>query len=254
MQNSILAKYRDVLEYLKVKKTATVAELTSIFFLSESTMRRILSTMEDENLVVRFHGGAAINNSEPVNISSRKVQQLREKAAIGNEAASMVEEGMTIIMLGGTTVHAMCPYLKGKQITVITTSIPVINDLLQEERMKLIQLGGLVNPPELETRGSLTAAGLEKLHADILFIGATNIHPTRGLMTDDSEAVVAYRACLAIADKSVVLADSTKFRSGGVSVVAGLMELSLVITDAALPQDIANDLAANGLQHRMVDA
>lgn len=254
MQNTVLAKYRDVLDYIRVKKSATVTELTSIFFLSSSTVRRILSTMEEESLVVRYHGGAAINNSEQVNIGSRKVHELREKAAIGREAASMVEDGMTIILLGGTTVHAICHYLKGRQITVITTSIPVINDLLQEERMKLILLGGVVNPPELEVRGSLTTTGLEKLHADILFIGATNIHPMRGLMTDDPEAVVAYRACMAIADKSVLLADSTKFKAGGVAVVAGMKELSLVITDAGLPSEIENILAGNGLQLRLVNA
>jgi DeoR/GlpR family transcriptional regulator of sugar metabolism len=236
MKSSGLAKYRDVLEYLRSKKSASIAELTSVFFLSASTVRRILTMMEEENLVVRYHGGAAVKGDGPVDIGSRNVNELREKSIIAKEAASMVKDGMTVILLGGTTVHAMCPYLKGRQITVITTSFPVVMDLLGEERMKIIMLGGVVNTPELEVRGSLLLSGLEKLQADILFLGATSIHPVRGIMTDDPEALSTYRGCIGVAEKSVVLADSTKFRTGGGSVVGLLSEVSCIITDSALPK------------------
>jgi DeoR/GlpR family transcriptional regulator of sugar metabolism len=244
MGNKVSAKYRDVLEYIRMKKTASVVELTSVFFLSASTVRRILTSMEEENLVVRYHGGVAIKSDEPVDISGRNIKELREKSLIAREAASMVKDGMTIILLGGTTVHAMCPYLKGRQITVITTSFPVVMDLMCEDRMKLIMLGGVVNAPELEVRGSLLISGLEKLQADILFLGATSIHPVRGIMTDDPEALNTYRYCIGVAEKSVVLADSTKFRLGGGSVVGLLSEVSCIITDSALPRHIIDSMGS----------
>ena len=39
MQSSLTSKYRDILEYIGRKRSATVAELTSVFFLSESTVK-----------------------------------------------------------------------------------------------------------------------------------------------------------------------------------------------------------------------
>lgn len=235
MQSGLTSKYRDILEYINRKRSASVAELTSVFFLSESTVRRLLTEMEQSGKIVRYHGGAVIAGDQTLDkIDAREVQNIREKAAIGREAAAQVQDGMTLMMLGGTTVLAICPYIKGRNVTIITTSIPVVNELLFEDRMKLILLGGTVNPMELEIRGSMTAAGLERLRADVLFIGATNIHPVHGLMTDDPEAVATYRASLAASDKKILLADSSKFRTGGVTVVAGLQELDAIITDEGL--------------------
>lgn len=249
MQTRMTSKYRDVLEYIGRKRSATVAEIASVYFLSESTVRRLLAEMEQSGLIHRFHGGAVIAGElqDGRMISMREVQKIQEKTAIAREAASLVKDGMTLLMLGGTTVMAMCPYLRGKSITVITTSIPVVNDLLLEENMKLILLGGLVNPLELEVRGSMTAEGLVRLRADILFIGATNIHPVHGLMTDDPEAVAAYRSCMAASDKKILLADSTKFKTGGVTVVAGLGELDAIITDEGLSAESEAMLAGKGV-------
>jgi DeoR/GlpR family transcriptional regulator of sugar metabolism len=258
MQASLTSKYREILQYIGRKKSATVAELTSMFFLSESTVRRLLAEMERNELIVRYHGGAVIAG-EPVfdkRIGIREVQDIREKAAIGREAASLVQDGMTLLMLGGTTVLAVCPYIRNKSVTIITSSLPVVNELLNEPGMKLILLGGALNPGELEVRGSMTALGMDRLRADLLFMGATNIHPVHGVMTDDIEAVATYRACLAASDKKVLLADSTKFRSGGITVVAGLNELDTVITDEKLSVEAKNmiqekgiDLTVAGLEH-----
>lgn len=239
MQTGLTIKYREILDYIIAKKSASVSELSSVFFLSESTVRRILAEMERKKLVERFHGGAIAPGAaqKAQKLESRRTQRIREKAAIAREAAELVSDGMTLMLLGGTTVSSICPYIKGKSITVITSSIPVINCLLPEERMKLILLGGIVNPPELEVRGTMAAAGLERLRADMLFIGATCVHPMHGLMTDDPEAVATYRACLLKSDKKILLADSTKFKAGGVTVVAALSELDGVITDEGLPEE-----------------
>ncbi|HHY82259.1 MAG TPA: DeoR/GlpR transcriptional regulator [Clostridiales bacterium] len=233
MNKSASLKYREVLEYILVNQKATVQELSSIFFLSESTVRRVLSELEKENFIERFHGGAVVKGADIKSeaLNKRKNYMTRQKAAIALKAVSFIKDGMTVIMLGGTTVHAMCQYLKGRHLTVITTSIPVANDLMLEPNMKIILLGGIINPQEYEVRGAMTKASLERLRADLVFVGATNIHEQHGLMTDDPDAVDTYRACLESADRKLLLADSTKFRPGGAAVVARLDELDDIITD-----------------------
>ncbi len=255
MSQNILAKYRDVVEYITARKRVTVSELSTVFFLSESTVRRILRQLEKVNYVERFHGGAVLKDIDfsEQNIVNRKDQMSREKVAIALKAASLIEEGMTIILLGGSTVHAMCPYLQGKQLTVITSSIPVVNDLMNEENIKVILLGGIVNPSELEVRGGLTIAGLERLRADQVFVGATNIHEAHGLMTNDPEAVATYRACMAAADRVFVLADSTKFKPGGAAIVASFDELDDIITDDSIQKQMLTSLQDKGVRVHLVE-
>ena len=172
----------------------------------------------------------------------------REKAAIALEAASSIEEGMTAVLLGGSTVHAMCPYLRGRHLTVITSSIPVVNDLMYEENIKVILLGGVVNPTEIEVRGALMVAGFERLRADQVFVGATNVHETHGLMTDDPDSVATYRTCMSIADRIFVLADSTKFKPGGAAVVASFDELNDIVTDDSIQKEALYNLQAKGVR------
>ena len=231
-------KYKELLEYLQCHGHAKVSELTRVLFLSESTVRRALSALEAEGKVHRFHGGAASTDpGKQAFVKEREVSRSEEKDAIGRLAASFVEEGMTLLLMGGTTVHAMCPYLKGKRLTVITSSLPVVNDLAWEEHMTLILLGGVLNPPEMEVRGGLMQLALGRLRADLMFTGVTGLHPIHGLMTDDPNGVETYTTCMNVSDQVYVLADHTKCEHyGGTTVLCELKDISCLITDDHMPE------------------
>jgi len=229
-------KYKELLEYLQHHGNAKVSELTRALFLSESTVRRALSALEAQGKLHRFHGGAAsADPGKQAFVRQRKVSRSEEKDAIGRLAASFVEEGMTLLMMGGTTVHAICPYLKGKRLTVITSSLPVVNDLVWEEKMTLILLGGVLNPPEMEVRGGLMQLALERLRADLMFTGVTGLHPIHGLMTDDPNGVETYTSCMNVSDQVFVLADHTKCEHyWGTTVLCELKDISCLITDGSM--------------------
>ena len=240
MSGEAQIKYRELLEYLRQRGNARVSELSEALFLSESTVRRALCALEAQGKLHRFHGGASL--SDPVAqafIQQRRVSRWQEKNAIGSLAASFVKEGMTLLLMGGTTVHAICPYLKGKRLTVITSSLPVVNDLAWEEHIKVILLGGVLNPPEMEVRGGLTQLTLERLRADLMFTGTTGLHPIHGLMTDDPSGVEAYTTCMRLSDQVFVLADHTKCEEyWGTAVVCGLEEIACLITDDGMPESV----------------
>jgi len=238
MRGDMSIKYRELIEYLNRQGEAKVSELSQTLFLSESTIRRALAELEAQGLVKRYHGGAAL--VDPVaqsSIRQRQISYLSEKRAIGKLASTFVQEGMTLLLVGGTTVQAMCPYLKGKRLTVITSSLPVMNALAWEEQMQVILLGGVLNPTEMEVRGGLTHLTLERLRADLMFTGTTGLHPIHGLMTDDPNGVETYRTCMRISDEVFVLADHTKCEHyGGTTVVCGLDEVMHLITDSGLSE------------------
>ncbi len=233
MTDDASIKYKELLDYLRHHGSAKVAELTRALFLSESTVRRALAALEAQGKLHRFHGGAvsADPNAQSF-IRQRGVSRSEEKDAIGRLAASFVEEGMTLLLMGGTTVHAMCPYLKGKRLTVITSSLLVTIDLAWEEQMTIILLGGVLNPAEMEARGGLTQMGLERLRADLMFTGCTGMHPIHGLMTDDPNGVETSNTCMHVSDQVFVLADHTKCEQyWGTTVLCELKDISYLITD-----------------------
>ena len=240
MSNDPTAKYGEMLAYLQRQGGAKVTELSRELFLSESTVRRALAALENQGKLRRYHGGAvAVDMAAQSPINKRKVSCQQEKDAIGRLAASFVHEGMTLLLMGGTTVHAICPYLKGKRLTVITSSLPVMNDLAWEEQMQVILLGGVLNPAEMEVRGGLMHLTLEHLRADLMLVGVTGLHPIHGLMTDDPNGVETYTTCMRISDKVLVMADHTKCeRYYGTTVLCNLSEIDGLVTGSSMAPEV----------------
>jgi DeoR/GlpR family transcriptional regulator of sugar metabolism len=240
MADDAAAKYGELLRVLEKRGSVRVAELARDLFLSESTVRRALDALEEQGRLKRFHGGAAL--TDPVaqsQVHRRQISHLAEKDAIGRMAATFVKDGMTLLMMGGTTVHAVCPYLKGMRLTVITSSLPVMNELAWEEKITVILLGGVLNPSEMEVRGGLTHLALERLRADLMLTGTTGLHPIHGLMTDDPNGVETYQACMRISDQVIVLADHSKCEQyEGTTVFCPLSEINCLITDGGLSESV----------------
>lgn len=233
MVTNPIMKYRDILSYLQKHGAAKVSDLSRDLFLSESTIRRALVALESEGKLRRYHGGAVTTDPAAHSpIQKRQVSYWHEKNAIGKMASTFVREGMTLLLMGGTTVQAICPHIKGMRLTVITCSLPVMNELAWEEQMKVILLGGVLNPAEMEVRGGFTHIMLEHLRADLMFMGTTGLHPVHGLMTDDPNGVESYTTCMHISDQVIVLADHTKCENyWGTTILCGLSDITYLITD-----------------------
>lgn len=242
MPSQSVEQYTELIQYLSMHGSAKVTDIAKSLFLSESTVRRALSFLEQYKILKRYHGGAVLLDAAAFTpIKRRKVTREAEKEAIGRMAASFVKNGMTLLLMGGTTVHAMCPYLHNMRLTVITSSLPVMNDLAWEENIKVILLGGVLNPAEMEVRGGLMHLALERLRADIMLTGTTGLHPIHGLMTDDPNGIETYKACMRISDQLIVLADHTKCdHYEGTTVLCSLDKIDILITDSGMkPADQA---------------
>lgn len=245
MKTNAVDRYRDIERYIIEQNDVKVADLTKRFFLSEATVRRVLTSMENQGMIRRYHGGARLVDPASLSkVQKRKVDHAQEKEAIGKLAASFVLDGMTLLMTGGSSVAAMCPFLKQQGLTVITNSLPVINALNWEKNVQVIVLGGVLNATEMESRGPITEHSLDRLRADILFLGTSGVHPVHGIMTDDPNAIGTYARCLNVSDDMYVLADHSKFvNSTGTTMLYRLNETKNIITDDQLPQQYEDILS-----------
>src|ERR1700751_3094002 len=100
-------------------------ELASVFEVSQPTLRKDLSILEQQGLVKRTHGGAMSTRAPAErDIMSRFVQNVDAKRMIGRACCDLVEEGESVFLDCGTTTHHIAQQLatRGLQLTVLTNS------------------------------------------------------------------------------------------------------------------------------------
>ncbi len=86
----------------------------------------------------------------------------------------MVQDGETVLLDIGTTMHRLAHHLHGKRITAITSNLAVFDELRAD--VELVLLGGMVRRRSLV--GFLTEDNLRQVHAGRLFLGASGVRAT----------------------------------------------------------------------------
>lgn len=199
---------------LNEKKFVSVTELCEALHYSQSTVRRDLKQMEQEQLVTCAHGGAVANihpNMETP-LAIRRSTNRHVKSLIARRAADMVEDNQMIIMDASTTVMEIIPFLrKKKNLTIITCCLSTAIQITEQLNCTLICSGGRYHAPVASLVGSSAEAMLKNWYADFMFFSANSIDVKNGL-TDQGEEIAHLKSVmLQRAKQTVFLADSNKF-------------------------------------------
>ncbi|WP_461060893.1 DeoR/GlpR family DNA-binding transcription regulator [Streptomyces pseudoechinosporeus] len=230
----MLAEHRHqlILRALRSGGHATVADLADQLGASAATVRRDLLKLEDYGLLTRVHGGAVIEE-DPAPFAEVAEVQVPEKDAIAARAATMIKDGQSVILDSGTTVHRLARQLHGRRVTVITNNLVVYEELVQDESIELMLLGGMVIRESRMTDGFMAEDNLRHVQADWLFMGACGVRSGGQVMDTTAGEVPARRAMIAAGEKVVLLADRSKFPGTGMVKICGPEDLDVVVTNAS---------------------
>ncbi|WP_078555540.1 DeoR/GlpR family DNA-binding transcription regulator [Bacillus alkalicellulosilyticus] len=221
-----------ILSLLKDKQIVKIQELVDRTEASESTIRRDLTELEQQNKLKRIHGGASLLSkrlSEPT-IAEREVQNKDEKKAIAKKAASIVEEGDCIFLDAGTTISEMIPYLKDKNCVVVTNGVNNI-PLLLDHGIETHVIGGTVKSGTRAFVGRGAIQGLENFRFDKSFIGTNGIHLSLGLTTPDPQEALIKETAISYSQKAYIVTDHTKFGETYFSKFACIEEVTFILSD-----------------------
>ena len=201
--------------------------------------------------IQRTHGGAVrIERAakEPPMFQRIKEGQA-EKIRIGAAAASLIKDGETIFLGSGTTVLEIAHQLPFDiHLTVITNSLPVINELVNHPNIELIVLGGMLRPTELSMVGHIAEHDVREFRADKVFMGMRAIDAHHGFTNDYLPETMTDRAILSIAPQVIVVADHTKFGKVSSVLVGQITIADVIITDDFGPTDYLNELTEIGIE------
>ncbi|MGH3360788.1 MAG: DeoR/GlpR family DNA-binding transcription regulator [Nocardioidaceae bacterium] len=227
-------RYELILERLHADGPVEVGTLAHQLHVSEATIRRDLRRLEDRRLVTRLHGGASLPTAQEPPFAHVATSHVPDKDAVATEAAGLVGDGDVLLLDIGTTTHRLASALKGRSVTVITSSLAVYEELATDASVELILLGGVVRRNYRSMVGFLTEQALRQVHAGTLFLGTSGIRPDGTVLDTTVVEVPVKQAMLSAADRVVLLADGSKFPGGGLARVCGAADIDdLVSTDDA---------------------
>lgn len=224
---------------LRAGADVRLASLAQDFDVSEMTIRRDLEALEEEGVLRRVLGGAIPANGigkglEP-SFASRVDAKAASKAHIGTAVARRLAKGETVCFDGGSTALAVARAVKsqGLELTVLTTSLLVAVELVDEPGTAVILLGGQLRPGELTTIGTETIEAIAHYNVDTYVMGVAGVDPDRGLTEYHRDEAGEKRAALRRTDRVIVAVDASKFGKVLLAHVANLAEVHILVTDAA---------------------
>lgn len=239
-----------ILEMLQESKTVQIAELTKRFSASLATIRRDLSVLEQQGLINRVYGGAVLAASPRTHqfFAARTSNRAEDKANIGIAAASLVQEGETIVLdIGTTTLEVARQIKKFSNLTVLTSSLPILNELANST-LDVYSLGGRLRPGELCFSGDIAANTLRSFYVDKAFIGAGGVTLQEGISDYNYGNAQLRRIIMERAKQTILVTDSSKFDVNAFAIVDKLENVDVIITDKGISQKYREGIRERHIQ------
>lgn len=218
-----------ILDTLKKEEAVSNKILTDKLGVSESTLRRDLSYLQDMGKITRVHGGAVLNNvaASEMNFSDNQRIKIKEKSIIGQKAVSLIRDAKFIYLDAGSTCHELIDFLsQGEDITVVTNGLMHVDKLIGKE-IPTILLEGIVKPSTKVTTGVKALESISRYNFDLAFIGANGYDKKAYYTADVNEAMVKFKA-IENSTRAYVLADSSKKNIKYFATIASRDEIKLI--------------------------
>lgn len=245
------------MQLLEQKEEVLVTDLSRETGISEVTIRKDLTILQNRNLLIRTRGGAmrkpVENNIEETAIARKRMFNFKEKALIGEEAVKMIKEGDHIMLDSGTTTLEVARHLDGyHHLHILTNAMNIATELMAYKRFEVVLLGGHVRPNSHSMVGPIALSVLKNFSGYKLFLGVDSFSIENGVSTPDLEEALINQVMIQQADKVIAVFDSSKFNKRSYVHVANVNELDCVITDRAIPTGMSARLKAAGVEVKLV--
>lgn len=222
-----------ILDEIKRNLRVKVAHLVEITGASESTIRRDLQELEESGLIQRTHGGAILSGKssfEPTMGEKYEVMQ-DEKEFIAKLAVDKIKDNDTIFLDSGTTTLKIAERIDGKNLTVLTNSMPIAQVLSKKENINLTLAGGQLRWQTDALVGPVTEEFIRKFRVDKVFLGANGLSIQEGITTPNVIEAYTKRAMIEIAKEIIVVADHSKFDTSYFASISPIENVDYIISD-----------------------
>ena len=229
-----------IMKMLEKENEVSVTTLSKTLAISEVTIRKDLTNLQNRNLLVRTRGGAirrpVQNLNEDTTIAKKSMFNFREKERIGRMAAKLIKNGDHILLDSGTTTLEIARNLdRFTDLTILTNAMNIAEELIKYKRFTVIMLGGHVRFNSHSTIGPLTLNTLSHFANYKLFLGVDSFSFENGISTPNMEEAMLNQAMIAQASEVILVFDSSKFNKRSFCHIANIDQIHTIVTDHGLP-------------------
>ncbi len=237
-------------DLLRRQSIASLSELTQVTGASEATVRRDLVLLEGGGFLTRTRGGArAVRRPSTLEdeFEIRQSRDRREKRLIGQRAAELLTDGMTVFLNDGTSAFALAQCITGRRLTVVTSALNIAELLAGSAAVEVLVIGGRLRDTSFGTTGPMSVDAISALHADVAVIGADGVTLDGGVRAFSIDDAAVVRAMSAHASRTMVLASPVKIGVDGRVRMVDWPQVDQLVT-TALPAEFAAALARRGVR------
>jgi DeoR family transcriptional regulator of aga operon len=248
-----------LLELVSERGNITIAQISESLRISSATARRDLTTLAEQRLISRTHGGAAaLGTGYELPLQYKIARQAEAKVAIARAAAALINPLQTVGINGGTTTTEVARELgKGERfvrpsgdhgLTIVTNALNIGYELSVRANIKIVVTGGVARRQSYELVGPLVSNTLSEFALDVVVLGVDGLSAEYGATTlHEGEAEVS-RYFAGVGRRVIVVADSTKLQRSTFARICRLDQIDVLVTDSAVPSAFATALAAAAVE------
>lgn len=243
-----------LLEEIEKKQFISVIQLSEIFQVHETTIRRDLDELESQGLVIRIHGGvvpASIKHDEPV-FEDRATENMLEKTNIGKYATKYIKSGEAIILDSGTTTLQIAKTLNEmpllQDITIITNDVNIASVLRSNRNITTIVTGGTLFHDSYMLNGQIANETLQKLSVDKIFVATPALNVEKGLTHFNELLITTKKNMIEASAKKIVVTDHTKIGRRALYTFLPIDQIDLLITDNQTDKKLIDEMYKNGIK------
>ncbi|MFU2418948.1 DeoR/GlpR family DNA-binding transcription regulator [Peptacetobacter sp. AB800] len=237
-----------ILDLLTQNKKLKVTELSDVLNVSQVTIRKDLSALEDSGIIVREHGYAKLNESDDIN--NRLAYHYDIKQKIAEKAVESIEDGETVMIESGSCCALVALEIAKtkKDVTLITNSAFIADYIRKTGNVRIILLGGEYQEESQVMVGPITRKCAEGFFVDKLFVGTDGFTKETGFTGNDYMRSEAVKDMAKQASNVIIVTDSVKFQQKGVVSLLDTKKVSYVYTDSNIPEDAEEYLVENNIK------
>jgi DeoR family transcriptional regulator, fructose operon transcriptional repressor len=241
--NASIARRTKLREMIREHGFVSIPDLREAMDVSESTIRRDLEALEESGEAKRTHGG--VFSTGPTSTvkqfeTKRTPGQWDRKRLIAQAAAQLIDDNDTLLLDGGSTTYELARQLVGRPLQIVTNSLPVANLFSASDSVDLVLLGGAVHNRTGVTLGSYSNQMLQSLNVQKAFLSVAGI-TSKGFFNSNMLLVETERAMMQCADRTIIVADSSKFGKSSLARLCDWSDVHTLVVD--------HDLNASWREH-----
>ena len=227
-------RFSQILKILEQQQSVTVLELTELLNTSESTIRRDLTELHKQGLLIKVHGGAVSNGmnymTQDAEISDRQELNREEKLSIASYCAGLIQDLDFVYLDAGSTTELIIEYLKAVQAVFVTNGLTHARKLAARG-FKVYLIGGMLKSTTEAVVGTEAVESLMKYNFTKGFFGTNGVNHKSGFTTPETDEALVKKTAMAKCKEAYIVCDSSKFNQISSITFAGFNDTQIITSN-----------------------